>query len=154
MTLDLSTPTKNWILYFLIDRRQRVTLRNGGISEWRDIRSGVPQGTKIGPWLYALMINDLTSSSNEVWKFVDDTSLSEKIMDGDISHIQDSVNEIQSWTRRSHAELNEEKCKELRIDFTRKVSSNNAFLPISINNKNIDIVDHAKVLGVILSNDL
>ena len=78
----------------------------------------------------------------------------QKIMDGDISHIQDSVNEIQSWTRRNHAELNEEKCKELRIDFTRKVSSNNAFLPISINNKSIDIVDHAKVLGVILSNDL
>ena len=100
------------------------------------------------------MINDLTSSSNEVWKFVDDTSLSEKIMDGDISHIQDSVNEIQSWTRRNHAELNEEKCKELRIDFTRKVSSNNAFLPISINTKNIDIVDQSKVLGVILSNDL
>ena len=86
MTLDLSTPTKNWILDFLIDRKQCVTLRNSGMSEWSDIRAGVPQGTKLGPWLYALMINDLLSSTNEVWKFVDETSLSEKIRYGDISH--------------------------------------------------------------------
>ncbi len=29
------------------------------MSEWSDIRAGVPQGTKLGPWLYAMMINDL-----------------------------------------------------------------------------------------------
>ncbi len=33
-------------LDFLIDWKQCVTLRNGGISEWSDIRAGVPQGTK------------------------------------------------------------------------------------------------------------
>ena len=57
VSLDLSTPTKNWIIDFLIDRKQCVTLRNGGMSEWSDIRVGVPHGTKLGPRLYALMIN-------------------------------------------------------------------------------------------------
>ena len=43
--------------------------------------------------------------------FVDDTSLSEKIKDGDVSRIQSSVDEIQSWTQSNLAESNEEKCK-------------------------------------------
>ncbi len=85
VSLDLSAPTKNWILDFLIDRKQCVTLRNGGMSEWSNIRAGVPQGTKLSQWLYVLMINDLSSSTNEVCKFVDDTSLSEKITYGDVS---------------------------------------------------------------------
>ena len=58
VSLDVSTPTKNWILVFLIDRKQCVTLRNSGISEWSDTRAGVSQGTKLGPWLHALLIND------------------------------------------------------------------------------------------------
>ncbi len=100
------------------------------------------------------MINDLSSSTNEVWKFVDDTSLSEKIRYGDVSHIQSSVDEIQLWTGCNNAKLNEEKCKELRIDFTRKTSVVNSFTPNSINNRNIDIVDHPNILGMIISNDL
>ena len=66
------------------------------------------------------MINDLTSSSNEVWKFVDDTSLSEKIMDGDISRrvFPDSsyddalrqANLSKLYDRRSDA------CKKLFLD--------------------------------------
>ncbi len=128
MSWDLSTQTKNWILNFLIDRKQCVTLRNSGMSEWSDIRAGVPQGTKLGPWLYALMINDLSSSTNEVWKFVDDTSLSEKIREGDVSHIQSLVDEIQSSSRCNNAKLNEEKCKELQIDFTRKTPVVNSLI--------------------------
>ncbi len=96
------------------------------------------------------MINDLSSSTNEVWKLVDDTSLSEKIRYGDVSRIQSSVDQIQSWTRSNNAKLNEEKCKELRIDFTRRTSVVDSFTPVSINNRNIDIVDHAKILGMII----
>ena len=81
--------------------------------------------------------------TNEVWKFVDNTSLSEKIRYGDVSHIQSSVDEIQSWTRSNNAK------KELRIDFTRKTPVVGSFTPISINNRNFDIVDHAKNLGML-----
>ena len=54
----------------------------------------------------------------------------------------------------NNAKLNEEKCKELRIDFTRKTPVVNSFTPNSINNRNIDIVDHPKILGMMISNDL
>ena len=44
------------------------------------VPAGVPPGTRIGPWLFFVMISDLQLLSDEsfhVWKFADDTTVSE-----------------------------------------------------------------------------
>ena len=47
-----------WICSFLSNRRQSVKIDNYQ-SEWGFINAGVPQGTKLGPILFIIMINDL-----------------------------------------------------------------------------------------------
>ena len=64
---------RRWII---MDRRQRVKLSTSDcFSECGTVPSGEPQGTKLGSWLFILMINDLHPSESDVWKYVDDTTL-------------------------------------------------------------------------------
>ena len=77
--LPMPTFIKRWVIDFLMNRQQRVKLARDCMSEWIDIPSAVPQGTKLRPWLFILMINDLRPLHHERWKCIDDTTVSEII---------------------------------------------------------------------------
>ena len=60
---------------YLINRKQRVVL-NGMETNWAEIKSGVPQGSVLGPLLFLVYINDLEEGiKSSVKFFADDTSL-------------------------------------------------------------------------------
>ena len=143
--LDLPTSIINWIIDFLSDRYQRVKLSNSCLSEWGQVPVGVPQGTKLGPWLFLIMINDLKKHSENLWKYVDNTTASEVVLQGEHSEAQQVANEISDWSNINRMQLNADKCKEIRISFARNPPKLN---PITIENQIIEVVSDVKVLGL------
>jgi len=64
-----------WIEKWLLDRKQRVVI-NGIFSGWKDVLSGVPQGSVLGPLLFMIYINDIDKFIvSHILKFADDTKI-------------------------------------------------------------------------------
>ena len=54
----------------------------------------MPQGTKLGPWLFILMIDDVNTSNTELRKYVDDTTIAECVDKKENNRIQSDVEEL------------------------------------------------------------
>ena len=144
---DIPEVVLSWITDFLTDRKQTVKFSSDCFSEWGAVPAGVPQG----PWLFAIMINDLDIPGSDLWKYVDDTTVSETVSKGQESNIQNAVDAFSTGATVNNFELNEPKRKELRISFSTKPAS---FDLIVINGKDIDVVPKTKVFGPTLSSSL
>ena len=143
---DLPVGVSFWIIDFLTDRTQRVKLGEDCFSEWRNVPAGVPQGTKLGPWLFILMIDDINTSNTELWKYVDDPTIAECVDKKKDSRIQSDVEELITKSNQNRFQPNESKCKELRISFAKPAA---VFAPIAINGEAIEVVSTVKLLGLI-----
>jgi hypothetical protein len=72
-----------WFKSYLTNRKQKVTLLPNAndldaSSNWKEIVSGVPQGSILGPMLFVLYVNDLSYNLDHVGKavlYADDTSV-------------------------------------------------------------------------------
>ena len=75
-SLGVKSTVVNWVEDFLRDRYQRVKLNSDCFSDFKPVPAEIPQGTRIGSWLFLVMINDLTMSNTlcSIWKFADDTT--------------------------------------------------------------------------------
>ena len=144
----------NWVADFLRDRYQRVKLNFDCFSDFKPVPAGNPQETRIGPWLFLVMINDLTTSNtlSSIWKFADDTTVSEIVPKFGASVLQDTVHDVLRWSNDNRLKLNSLKCKELRIDFRRE--TNLVTVPLEVNGNAFEIVKSVKILGVTIRNGL
>ena len=151
LSLGVKPTVVNWVIDFLRSRQQRVKL-NGVLSDWLDVPAGVPQGTRLGPWLFLAMINDLRLPEGfHLWKFADDTTVSEVVPASKLSSLQQAADYIHDWSQENHLQLNPTKCKEIRTCFKHTPP---CFSQVSIEGVEFEMVSSAKVLGVVISSDL
>ena len=138
-----------WIKSFLTKRMQQVRVGKN-FSTWRSVNGGVPQGTKLGPVLFILMINDLQTSCQTL-KYVDDTTIVQIGHDVRSNTLQAAADQAANWSRQNGMSLNPEKTKKLYINFSR--GDKNA-LPLEMDGKKIKRVVSTKLLGVTINNSL
>ncbi len=81
-----------WISEFLTNRKQQVTV-HGKSSAAKDVTSGIPQGSVLGPLLFVIYINDLPEILKcEPYLFADDTKVFRVIKDEtDTEALQDDL---------------------------------------------------------------
>ena len=99
--------------------RQRVVV-NGSKSDWAPVLSGVSQGTVLGPLLFSLYINDIsTDIDSEIRLFADDHVCYREIKDTeDTLKLQKNIYQLGCWARKWGMRFQLVKCNMMQI--TRK----------------------------------
>ena len=136
-----------WIRSFLSGRPQCVNV-NGILSDWKDVISGVPQGSVIGPILFVIFINDMPDEVKEsVCKlFADDCKLYRNVSSSGLNDLQKELLNLENWSTTWQLPFNATKCKVLHF------GTHNANYSYRLNNHTS--TKNEKDLGVIIDNEL
>lgn len=139
---------------YLRQRRQTVSY-NGYNSSIYIPTSGVPQGSNLGPLLFILFVNDITTviQYSEIRLFADDAKLFLKIKNvNDCEKLQIDVNNIYKWSENNMLPLNISKCSIMTYSF--KSAENNFNFNYTINNDPLKRVQIVKDLGIYMDHKL
>ncbi|KAL5268182.1 hypothetical protein ACHWQZ_G002141 [Mnemiopsis leidyi] len=124
-----------WIREFLLNRKQTVVVE-GHKSSFQAVRSGVPQGTVLGPILFVLYINDLLDSIEFSigFSFADDTKLIGAIQDEDsVRLLQNDLDTVIKWSAANNMELHEKKFEVVSYRLnTSKIMRQLPFYPLMV----------------------
>lgn len=139
----------DWIEDWLTGRKQRVVI-NGSSSSWKDVTSGVPQGSVLGPLLFIIYINDLDQGlMSMISKFADDTKIGINANDElAIEQLQGDLNKIGDWSEKWQMPFNLDKCKVMHVGHRNNKAK------YELRGRELEICNEEKDLGVIITDDL
>lgn len=144
---------------YLKDRTQSVIV-NGISSPQGLVKTGIPQGSVLGPLLFNIYINDLplciTPPEVSCDMFADDSSL---VTSGtDLQRINDklqlSLTEVSHWCSNNRMLLNPEKTKCMIITTRQKHQRQLLTLNLSVEDQVIQQVKEHRHLGILIDNEI
>ena len=103
-----------WLYSYLHNRYQRVRLR-GEHSAWIPVVSGVPQGSILGPVLFAVVVDALKClhSNSYLVKFADDVTIIHTVRKSDEDQLQSELDHVMQWSRSVGLKVNSAKTKTM-----------------------------------------
>ena len=142
-----------WIAQWLTSRTQSVVV-DGESSRPAHVKSGVPQGTVLGPLMFLIYINDIAdniSSGTNIRLFADDCLLYRVIKSStDTDILQKDLSSLMDWAEKWQMSFNSSKCKTLRIT-TKRSPIHHTY---SMANDPLETVKHHPYLGIELTHNL
>ena len=142
----------NTIGSYLSGRKQIVVV-DGVKSDTLDVKSGVPQGSRLGPLLFIIYINDIISEiESDILIFADDTSLIASGTDPaqTAAQLNRDLAKISSWATKWKVTFNSSKSKDMI--FSNKCLNNSP--PLILNDVIIERVNSHRHLGLYLTSSL
>ncbi len=147
---------------YLANRKQFVSA-DGFISDNRNCKSGVPQGSILGPILFNIFVNDIIDAvpNTHITMFADDNLMicSDHNLLELYRNTQYNLNSIVNWYDKNALALNSNKCNYIIFSSAYKKNNIDAIiktdkLSLYINNNIMDRVNNIKYLGLTVSYNL
>ena len=144
-----------WFQSYLSNRVQYVSI-NGSNSDHLVVKSGVPQGSILGPLLFLIYINDFPNSSNffKFNLFADDSTLSLRYRNLPMNLLADNINceliKVNHWLLVNKIKVNVSKSKFIVFAYRNKPD----YPSIQLGVESISATDQIKFLGLTLDQSL
>lgn len=136
-----------WVASWLEGRQQRVWVSEG-MSGWKRVTSGLPQGSVLGPILFLIYINDIDDGiRSSILKFADDTKIFSSCGEDKHLQMQQDLEKLMNWSRTWQIEFNTEKCKTLHLGRGKSA-------PFSMDGHMLEAVSEERDLGMTITRDL
>ena len=145
-----------WFTSYLTGRKQ-ASLCNNMLSSLCEVRSGVPQGSILGPVLFLLFMSDLPVGISEIFLYADDTMTNCQVdtVDDINFQLQSDIDKVSHWFKQNKLTLNISKSSVLYIGTRRKFMNNlTCNESLTVNNADLEINNNYSYLGLTIDNSL
>jgi hypothetical protein len=142
-----------WIQNFLKGRTNEVLVDDLKSLKFL-LKSGIPQGSVLGPILFLIYISDIGDNLGvEPLVYIDDTKAIKKINnEDDVEKLQEDISKLHEWGERNNMEFNNGKFVVLRYGKNVEIKENTSYFS-GDTEEIIEEKESTRDLGIIMQNN-